>query len=328
MAIYTTVKCTHCDYEQDYAQHTSFIYKYKDIPQITGYPHTYTGWCINCKDFTVIASGVNLKEIKEKKAAAIDSIIKKCNQFINFSSSTQEVKSIIERIEAYSKIEFAISGKNTVDYCTKCGKTSIIKKDVTKQFWSCPKCRKGMLRLKKEQDDILFRKGIKEITLSGIDRIDFIPNLIYCCYEVIYNEAVYLLNTNQINVLLLLRENYDAQFLDRLSLIYSYLEIFFNLKLGDPTLELLERKIIILNSVMSGKINIKERLKERIAYFKTEIEVELSLSNFLPMAIIKTLRTPDSPPTHNTMGVNPLDAIKHWRIIADTINACFYYLQK
>lgn len=326
MAIYTTVKCTYCNYERDYDQHTFSIYKYKDIPQIMEYPHTYTGWCTNCKDFTVIAKGINIQDIKEKKAAEIESIIKRCNKFINFSSDTHEIQSIIKRIEAFSKIEFAISGRNTIDYCTECGNTSIIKKNISKQLWSCPECRKGFLRLEKTSDDILYRKGVKEIALSNKKQFDFIYDLINCCDEVIFNETAYLWNTKKDDVLLGLRGCFEVEFIDRLSLIYSYLEIFFNLKLGNATLEIIEKKF--LQKAMSGKINYNERLKQRTAYFRQEIEVELSCSNFMPTAIIKTLRTPNNPPTHSTIGINPIDATNHWKIIADTINACFYYLKQ
>ncbi|MBP3630589.1 MAG: hypothetical protein J6J23_03770 [Clostridia bacterium] len=324
MAIYTILKCTHCDYEHNYDQHTSSIYKYKDVPQIAEYPQTYTGWCYNCKDFTVIAKGINLKNIKIQKQTIIESIIKKCNSFINFSSGTEEPKALLKKIEAYSKIEFAIRGRNTFDYCTKCGKTSIVKKDVTKQLWSCPKCRMGVLSLEKIQDNILFRRGEVEIPISN-NNIDIVSDIINCGYEVIFNEGIYLLNTNNRDVMSVLSKNFDAQLLDRLSLICSYIEIFHKIKIHNSILHLIEKRLP--SSVMSDSINIKQRLEERTKYFKTEIEIEIGCSHFMPMAIIKTLRTPDGPPARNITGLNPLDAIKHWKIIADTINACFINLR-
>ena len=329
MAKFTTIKCSHCDYEyeKDYYPSSFTTYKYKGITQTFEYPKVYTGWCINCNGFRSIAQGIKLKELLEKKANAIARLVKLGNKFINLSNSTSEIKQIINQIEAYSIIEYEMQGKDTVDTCIHCGKSQIIHKHISKPIWACPKCKNGILYLQTSNEDFLLRRGIAEIPFPKQSKkvYDLYDRIIICCFELMDNETAYLYNANLHNTLAALRKNFDHRFLDRISLIYSYIEcIMLHKALPAAYIQKLIERIkqcLIISDNVDIK-TVKERIEERIEYFKVEIEVGMECSHFIPAAIITTLRNPNNPPTHKITETDLIDAIKNWSLIAGTIKDC------
>lgn len=318
-------KCSRCEYSTDYKPDMGENYYYRGLSKHSKYPLIRYAWCNDCRKFVPVQLGINAELTK----SAIQSHYK--NLLELEKSIIKPVKTRIEIELTKNKLFDAVilnaltGGIDTHTSCVLCGSYNVVFKDIENQIWRCPKCKTGFLVLEKENDDddVLLRRGEK-IIVPRSHFYDIIPKIVHCAIDMISNEGVYYgLRSNAEMLSVLTRK---TSYIDRIALIYAILVMLLNKQIPkEPfVLDIIEHLSGIEFVERDIKHLIVARLDERIEYFKSEIEIELECSAFIPSAIIKTLMNPTQPPTRTITGINPLEAINHWKIIIDTTYGYFY----
>lgn len=324
-------ECTNCDFSIDYRPYW-VNYHYQGLSRESEYPKIDFAWCNNCRKFTPVQLGFKISEIKEKQTSTNEKIVTLKRKLIKTSSIRNEIEDLKVIANDVKTIINLTEGYDTLSSCCECGSSDIVFKDIEHQMWRCPKCRIGLLKLKKEidEEDILYRLGEEFITPVKFDWHieDYISYKAFCCsFDIINNECVYYLYVSRHKIgIKKLYDNYILTLIDRLSIIYAVLIKIMGLKIRED--------IFIQNMISSLKsakiidaiddINlIINRLKNKIDFFVSEIEIELGCSMFLPIAIITTLENPDKTPTREISANDPFETLKHWKVVSDTIHAYF-----
>ena len=174
----------------------------------------------------------------------------------------------------------------------------------------------------------MFRPGEKTIYPQPISKIDIsqiVLKVIDCSNNIILNENVYHRISGNYNIIRTISDKYTISFVDRIALVYSVITKMLKIKIDKVVFtQIITRTLISFKFITEDiKENIFQRLNESIKFFSDEIDVELKCSFFLPTAIINILRNPDLMPSHEITGIDPIESLKHWGIISDTISAFF-----
>lgn len=328
MNIKYIAKCTHCDYSIEYKPDTGEDYYYHGLSHNSKYPKIDYAWCNQCNKFVPVQLGINMKEQKDLIKVLYKELIDLEKKFLKTSETIKKIE--LTKINLFDAVilNSLTDGCDTETSCVICGSSNIVFKDIENQVWQCPKCRSGFLKLVKENDDedLLFRRGEKFIYPVKINRnIDdyLVPKVILCCMDILDNESIFYLMSNNIQMLDVLNKN--ISFIDRISLVYAVLVTIFKIKIPKESFVSDVSHELITSSIITNDINhfVSERFYQKIEFFKSEIEVELQCSSFIPSAIIKTLENPSLPSTRSIIGIDPIEVLKHWKIISDTILGYF-----
>lgn len=331
MGINYIAKCTHCDYEVDYKPDMCIDYRYHGLSKHSKYPKIEYAWCSQCNKFVPVQLGINMQEQKELIKVLYDNLIDLEKKV--FKTADIRIKIELTKTNLFDTVilNSLTDGYDTQTSCAICGNRDVVFKDIEKQVWRCPKCKIGFLKLTHQQDDdddILYRRGEKFISpIKRNSHINdyIIPKVILCSLDILNNENLFYYMTNNKNMLAVLSKN--TSFIDRIALTYATLITLLKFKIPKEqfVLDVLDELIasdIVLEDI---KHLVVARFDEKIEFFKSEIEIELQCSSFIPSAIIKTLENPSFPSTRNITGIDPIESLKHWKIISDTIQGYFKY---
>ena len=328
MNINYIAKCTHCDYSIEYKPDTGEDYYYHGLSKNSKYPKMEFAWCNQCNKFVPIQLGINMKEQRDLIKVLYEELIDLEKKFIKTFDTRKKIEITKSNLFDAVILNSLTDGCDTENSCILCGSSNIVFKDIENQVWLCPKCQVGFLKLVKENDDedILYRRGEKFIyPLKRNRSIDnyFVPKVILCCMDILNNESIFYRMSNKIRMLDTL--NKYIFFIDRISLIYAVLFSILKIKINkelfvSDVLDELIASDIITNEM---KRSVSARFYQKIEFFKSEIDIELQCTSFIPSAIIKTLENPSLPSTRNIIGIDPIEVLKHWKIIIDTIKGYF-----
>lgn len=322
-------KCTHCDFSVDYSIDNGADYHYHGLSMHSQFPIIEYAWCNDCKKFVHVQLGIHSQIGLGKKL--YQELISLEKKFLKTSS----VRNKIERTKALlfdSVILNAMTdGKETINSCVLCGSNNVVFKNLKEEIWQCPKCKIGSLKLKEEKNDddgLLLRRGEIFITPTSkkyATKYYLVSKVLSCGIDIINNESVFYRHLDNVNMLATLKSRYKTSLIDRISLIYSVLTIMFKYPIRKEVfvLDMLSELMDMEFVTDDIKNHVVARFDERIEYFKSEIEIEMKCSSFLPSAMIKTLENPANPPTRDITGMDVLEVLKHWDIISKTISAYF-----
>lgn len=152
-----------------------------------------------------------------------------------------------------------------------------------------------------------------------------VAKIILCAFAILENEKKHCESSGNVELLKTLTQPTALALIDRIALVYAFLnEMSILLIKKEPIVLFVVDQLIKTKVVDNENKNLVVcRFDEKIEYFKSEIEVESQCSTFMPSAIINTLRNPTKPSTKEIIGIDFMDAIKHWGIIIGTINKHF-----
>lgn len=330
MSINYVAKCTHCDYTTDYHPDTGEDYRYQGLSKHSKYPEIEYAWCSQCNKFAPVQLGIDMQKQKVLIKALYNELINLEKKVLKTADTKIKIELTKANLFDTVILKSLTDGYDTQTSCVICGNRNIVFKDIKNQIWRCPKCKIGFLALftENDDDDILCRRGEKFICPVKKDSHinDYIiPKAILCSLDILSNESVLYRMSGNTKMLSVLSKN--TSFIDRISLTYAVIVTLLKLSVPQKEVFVLE----VLDDLIASEI-VKEDIKhfvvarfdEKIEFFKSEIELELRCSSFIPSAIIKTLENPSLPSTRNITGINPIEALKHWKIIIDTIQGYFY----
>lgn len=329
MPIYNYAKCDTCDYEQEYNP-TNYKYIY---PRIYGledlpYPEIRHAWCINCKTFVPIQKGININDIKNTISIENKKLERLNRKIFKFNKDKQDAQSLINKINLYVKFKELIKC-STVDSCIECGSTNLIYKDIIKDFWVCPKCNKGILKIHRKKYDIYFRLADKEINPVGIQYEPFVKKdygwnrfdkMLLCANEILKTDCLFLVSENNLNTFKILNNNIAWAIIDRASLVYTLLEYDktydyrFISRIKTPLVEYFKLS-------WNDRLESEDRIRKMISYFRQE----LSFKTFLPNGIIYTLLNPAEEPVIDISKTDIKRSLTYWRIVQNKTKAYFSF---
>ena len=323
MSIEYIAKCTYCDFSVDYRP-DDYNYHY---PGLSSHPKISHAWCGDCNKFVPVQSGINIEKLYSLQNKLYQELISLEKQFIKSERIKTKIELTKEQLKETIALVALVDNHSTQATCIECGGNNLVYKDIEHQIWRCPKCRIGLLKLQQEEDDVLYRKCDKiifpQLTNINYGLSTLVPKIVLCSIDLINNEGVYYRLSKNPNAISSLTKN--TSLIDRICLVYAVLVQMFNIDIP-----LKNFVMDVVDDLISSNIitdDVKDltvyRFDERIKFFNTEIKVEQNCKAFMPSAIIKTLRNPQAPPTHNIIGIDVLDLMQHWKVIIDTIQAYF-----
>lgn len=331
MSINYIAKCIHCDYSVEYNSDSGEDYRYHGLSKHSKYPKIEYAWCSQCNKFVPIQLGINMQEQKELIKTLYNELIDLEKKV--FKTADTRIKIELTKVNLFDTVilNSLTDGYDTQTSCAICGNRDVVFKDIKNQIWRCPKCKVGFLTLTKQQDnndDVLYRRG--ERFISPVKRNShindyIIPKIILCSLDILNNESVFYSMSNNKKMLTALSKN--TSFIDRIALTYAVLIILLKFKIPKEQFVLDVLNELIESDIITEDIKhlVIERFDGKIEFFKSEIEIELQCSSFIPSAIIKTLENSSLPSTREITGISPLETLKHWKIISDTIQGYFKY---
>lgn len=332
MSINYIAKCTHCDYTVDYKPDMCEDYRYHGLSKHSKYPKIEYAWCSQCNKFVPVQLGINMQKQKELIKVLYDELIDLEKKV--FKTADTKIKIELTKTSLFDTVilNSITDGYDTQTSCVLCGNRDVVFKDIENQIWRCPKCKVGFLTLTTENDDddddILYRRGEKIIypVKKNSHVNDYvIPKVVLCSLDILNNESIFYRMSDNTKMLAVLNKN--TSFIDRIALTYAVLVTLLKFKILKESFVLDVLDELTTSEIVTEDIKhlVMARFNEKIEFFKSEIEIELQCSSFIPSAIIKTLENPSLPSTRNITGINPIEALKHWKIISDTIQGHFKY---
>lgn len=319
-------KCSRCDYISDYRPDTGIDYHYRGVSTFSEYHKTVYAWCNDCKQFAPVQLGIDYSAIQEAISEHYNKLIGLEKSIVKTASKRNEIEWTKTKLFDTVIINSLINRSDTHTSCILCGSYNVVFKDLEGQIWRCPKCKMGFLTLTIEEhdEDILYRRGEKFI-IPNRNYCNTIPKIVNCGIDIINNESIFFLIRKNEKMLETLMEK--TSYLDRMALTYAILVTLFHYNKSKDVfvLDIMDMLSDMDFITDDDRVVVRDRFYDKIDYFKSEIEIELNCSAFIPSAIITTLMNPSSPSTRNITGTDPIEAIAHWKIIMDTVRGYFLH---